>query len=301
MAGWMKREEGAIMKLVTVFMMGVFMAATAFGASEPNKPVQSADKQGRYGIPIKKWGIDKRHPDPVVRDAKLPNLIIIGDSTVHNMDKGKVGWGDHIAPFFDTDKINVINWALGGRTTRSFIEEGRWDAALAQTKKGDFILLQLGTNDSKVLSDRGTIKGVGEETQDVAQKDSNNVVTIHSYGWYLRRYAQDARAKGATIIFCTPVPRNSFDESGKMKGSLGDYSGWMKKVAEEEKVTVIDLNAIVIKHYNEMGREKVGAEIFAQGDGTHTSLEGAKANASYVVEGVKGLGKDCRLGEYLKR
>jgi lysophospholipase L1-like esterase len=292
------------MKLATMLMLGAFMAATSFGASEPNKPAAGVQKAaanaGRYGIPIRKWGIDKKHPDPIVRDAKLPSLIIIGDSTVHNMDTGKVGWGDHIAPFFDTDKINVVNWALGGRTTRSFIEEGRWDAALAQTKKGDFVLLQLGTNDSKVLSDRGTIKGIGDETQDVAQKDSNNVMTIHSYGWYLRRYADDAKAKGATMIFVTPIPHNSWGKDGKMAGSMGDYSGWMKKVAEEEKVMVVDLNAISIKHYNEMGKEKVAAEIFAEKDGTHTSLEGAKANAGYVVEGLKEL-KDCGLNGYLKK
>jgi len=250
-------------------------------------------------IPVRKWGIDKRHPDPVVRDPNLVSLIIIGDSTVKNMDKGKAGWGDHIASLFDTGRINIVNWALGGRSSRSFIEEGRWDAALAQTKKGDFILLQLGHNDSKVLGDRGTIKGIGDETQDVAQKDSNSVVTVHSYGWYLRQYVADARAKGATIIFCTPVPRNSFDDSGRMRGSLGDYSGWMKEIARQENVLLLDLNAIVIKHYNDIGREKVGAELFAQKDGTHTSLEGAEANASYVVEGLKGL-KDLELNKYLK-
>jgi lysophospholipase L1-like esterase len=292
------------MRLVTLFILGIIMSSAACGANEPNKPAAGVGKpaatQGRYGIPIKKWGVDKRHPDPIVRDPKLPSLIIIGDSTVHNMDTGKVGWGDHIAPFFDTDRINVVNWALGGRTTRSFIEEGRWDAALAQTKKGDFILLQLGTNDSKVLSDRGTIKGIGEETQDVAQKDTNDVVTIHSYGWYLRRYAEDAKAKGATLIFVTPIPHNSWGDDGRMHASMGDYSGWMRKVAEDEKLQVIDLNALCIRHYNEMGREKVTAEIFAQKDGTHPSLEGAKANAGYVVEGLKEL-KDCKLNDYLKK
>jgi lysophospholipase L1-like esterase len=288
------------MRYVIAFMLGVFMAATSFGA-EASKPASTEKAAaGRYGIPIKKWGIDKKHPDPIVRDANLPSLIIIGDSTVKNLDKGKVGWGDQVAPYFDTNRINVVNWALGGRTTRSFIEEGRWDAALAQTRKGDFMLLQLGTNDSKVLSDRGTIKGVGEETQDVAQKDSNNVVTIHSYGWYLRRFAQDAKAKGATMIFVTPIPHNSWGDDGKMRPSMADYSGWMRKVADDEKLQVIDLNAISIKHFNELGKELVTKDIFAEKDGTHPSLEGARACADYVVEGLKGL-KDCGLCKYLKK
>jgi rhamnogalacturonan acetylesterase len=216
------------------------------------------------------------------------------------MDKGKVGWGDYIAPFFDESRINIVNWALGGRSSRSFIEEGRWDAALAQMKAGDYVLLQLGHNDAKVLSDRGTIKGVGEETQDVAQKDSNEVVTVHTYGWYLRQYVKDVRAKKATLVFCTPVPRNSWDSSGKMRGSMGDYSALMKQVAEEEDVLLIDLNAIVIKHYDELGQEKVANELFGVGDGTHTSLEGAKANASYVVEGIKAI-KDLGLNKHLNK
>jgi rhamnogalacturonan acetylesterase len=297
------------MRTATALVLGLVMTTIAFGAGESDKTapaeksapaVKSDAKVDRSTMHVRKWGIDKKHPDPIVRDPKLPSVILIGDSTVKNMDKGKVGWGDHLAPFFDTDKINVVNWALGGRTTRSFIEEGRWDAALADTKPGDFILLQLGTNDSKVLSDRGVIKGIGDETQDVVQKDSNDVRTIHSYGWYLRLFAKEARARGATLIFVTPVPHNSWAEDGKMRASMKDYSDWMKQVAEAEKAPVIDLNALCIKHYNEMGKEKVTSEIFAEKDGTHSTLEGAKAHASYVVEGLKEL-KDCKLSDYLKK
>jgi len=279
----------------------MLMTAGLACASNQNQSASAFTPARSPDIRVRERKPDPKHPDPVVRDNSLPSLIIIGDSTVKNTgQKGAGGWGDYIAPFFDESRINVVNWALGGRSTRSFIEEGRWDAALAQMKAGDFVLLQLGHNDAKPLNDRGTIKGIGDETQDVAQKDTNDVVTVHTYGWYLRQYVKDVRAKKATLIFCTPVPRNSWDDAGKMRGSMGDYASMMKQVAQEQKVLLIDLNAIAIAHYNELGKEKVAQDFFGVGDSTHTSVEGAKANASYVVEGIGGI-KGLALAKYLKQ
>src|SRR5215470_13271163 len=104
-----------------------------------------------------------------------PTLYIIGDSTVKNGDgtgKDKLwGWGSYLAEYFDTDRIHVENHAIGGRSSRTFITEGRWDRILAVAKPGDFVLVQMGHNDGGPLDDaaraRGSIRGTGEETKEI--------------------------------------------------------------------------------------------------------------------------------------
>src|SRR5690242_20304706 len=108
-------------------------------------------------------------------DDGRPTLYIIGDSTVKNGkgkgDGGLWGWGNFLAEGFDTSKIAVRNFALGGRSSRTFITEGHWDDVLSQLKKGDYVIMQFGHNDGGPLDDtaraRGTIKGTGEETRDI--------------------------------------------------------------------------------------------------------------------------------------
>ncbi len=105
----------------------------------------------------------------------MPTLFIIGDSTVRNGQgdgkNGQWGWGDLIGVYFDSSKINVVNCALGGRSSRTFITEGHWDKVLAQLKPGDFVMMQFGHNDGGALNDdsraRGSIKGTGDESQEI--------------------------------------------------------------------------------------------------------------------------------------
>src|SRR6218665_3021381 len=95
-----------------------------------------------------------------------PTLYIIGDSTVKNGDgsgkNGQMGWGTLIDAYFDTNKISIRNHAIGGRSSRTFITEGRWDKILATLQKGDYVIMQFGHNDASPLDDtaraRGTIK-----------------------------------------------------------------------------------------------------------------------------------------------
>ena len=114
-----------------------------------------------------------------------PVLYIIGDSTVRNGDgtgkNGQWGWGNFIADYFETTKISVQNLAIGGRSSRTFITEGRWDKILAVLKKGDYVLIQFGHNDSGPLDDtaraRGTINGIGNESREtynpISKKQGN--------------------------------------------------------------------------------------------------------------------------------
>src|SRR5882724_11029461 len=228
-----------------------------------------------------------------------PALFLVGDSIMRTGngtgENGQWGWGSEIIPFFDPAKIHVYNEAHGGRSSRSYIEEGLWDKILDRLQPGDFILLQFGHNDSsnsQNYPDRTTITGMGDEIMHIGVGVSNKVV--HTYGWYLREYVRDAKAKGATIIICSPVPRNVFIK-GKIKRGFDGYAQWAADAAKASSALFIDLNTIAANHYDALGQEKT-ANLFS--DYQHTKKAGARLNAESVVEGLKQL-KDCPLANDL--
>jgi lysophospholipase L1-like esterase len=233
-----------------------------------------------------------------------PVLYIIGDSTVKNGD-GKnnnllQGWGSFVDAYFDTTKISIRNHAIGGRSSRTFITEGRWDKILATLKKGDYVLIQFGHNDSGPLDDtaraRGTIKGTGEDSIVTFNPIRKRAETVHSYGWYMRKYVQEAKAKGATPIICSPIPRNDW-KNGKVDRSNESYTLWSRQVAEANNAYFIDLhNRIADEYDNILGEEKVRA--FFPKEHTHTNKAGAELNARIVVKGIQELEK-CKLKKFL--
>lgn len=233
-----------------------------------------------------------------------PVLYIIGDSTVKNGDgTGKSqqwGWGSVIEPYFDTSKISIRNHAIGGRSSRTFITEGRWDRILAVLQKGDYVIMQFGHNDGGPLDDtsraRGSIRGIGEESREIYNPITKKQEVVHSYGWYMRRYIRETKAKGAIPIVCSPIPRNEWKE-GKVVRSSDSYSKWAREVAEQEGAFFIDLNDRVANAYEKMGAEQV--KPFFPIDHTHTSLDGARLNAATVVEGIREL-KPGKLKNYLR-
>jgi lysophospholipase L1-like esterase len=230
-----------------------------------------------------------------------PTLFLIGDSTVKNGRGdgagGLWGWGDVLAPRFDAAKIRVENRALGGRSSRTFLTEGLWEKVLASMKPGDFVLMQFGHNDGGELFNgtrpRASLKGNGDDTKEGVVEQTGKTETVHSYGWYLRRYIADAKAKGATPIVLSQIPRNMWRD-GKVNRASNDYGKWAAEAAKQGSALFIDLNEIVAKCYEELGAEKVGAELFTAADHTHTTRAGAMLNAACVVEGIRSL-KDCPL------
>ena len=233
-----------------------------------------------------------------------PVFYIVGDSTVKNGDgtgKGSLwGWGDFIAPYFDTTKIRIENDALGGRSSRTFITEGRWEKVLSKLKKGDYVIMQFGHNDSGPLDDtaraRGTIKGIGEESKEVYNPIMKKQEVVYTYGHYMRQYIRDAKAKGAIAIVCSPIPRNDWKD-GKVTRSAESYAGWAKQVAEQEGAYFIDLNNLVATKYETLGADAV--KPFFPGDHTHTNIDGAKLNAQIVAEQLKEI-KPEGLKKYMK-
>jgi rhamnogalacturonan acetylesterase len=238
-----------------------------------------------------------------------PTLYIIGDSTVRNNNRPQCGWGEMINDFFDTTQISISNQAMAGRSTRTFVKEKRWEKVLSTLKPGDFVIMQFGHNegskpDTSRGGYRGVLRGTGDETVDLLWKDST-IETVHTYGWYLKKFVSDTKAKGATAIICSMIPRNQWDNkikgdstSGKIvRRANNDFGKWAKEVAVSEGVFFIDLNAISADKYDVMGPDEV-KKLF-QGDHTHTNVDGARMNAASVAEGVRLL-KKLQLNNYLK-
>jgi lysophospholipase L1-like esterase len=234
---------------------------------------------------------------PTPANPHLPTLFLVGDSTVRNGHgdgaHGQWGWGEPLVEFFDTTKINVVNRAIGGRSSRTYITEGHWDDTLALIKPGDIVLFQFGHNDSGPLDDparaRGTIPGVGEETREIENPILKHRETVHTYGWYMGKYVTDTLAKGAIPILCSPIPRKIWKE-GKIVRNADNYGGWARQVALNKHVAFIDLNASIAQHYDALGEQKV-EPLFADPH-THTSRAGAELNAQCVVAGLKALTRD---------
>jgi lysophospholipase L1-like esterase len=240
---------------------------------------------------------------PTPANPRLPTLFLIGDSTVRNGRgdgaNGQWGWGDYLAPYFDPARIAVVNRAVGGLSSRTYLTLGHWERVLAMLKPGDFVMMQFGHNDNGPLNDtaraRGTIKGVGEESEEIDNLLTKQHETVHTYGWYLRKFIADTRAKGATPIVCSLVPRKTWKD-GMIVRSKDNYAGWAEQVARAEGVAFVDLNEIIARRYDQLGPEKV--EPLFGDPHTHTSRAGAELNAACVVAGLKGLAADP-LASYL--
>jgi lysophospholipase L1-like esterase len=229
----------------------------------------------------------------------LPTIFIVGDSTARN--QADLGWGDHFAHYFDTSRVNIANRARAGRSSRTFINEGSWDKVLAELKPGDFVLLQMGHNDGGDLGGakpRGSLKGLGNETQDVPQLDGHTE-TVHTYGWYMRKYIADTRTKGATPILLSLTIRNIWkpDSNGtpRIERDMG-YDAQIKQLASDEHLAFIDMATVEADRLEALGPEKTAA-LFPI-DHTHTSSEGAERNAESVVIALRNVSSP--LAVYLK-
>lgn len=235
-------------------------------------------------------------------NRSFPILFIVGDSTVHNPSRGERGWGDLLGKYFDNQKIRVENHALGGRSSRTFITQGWWDKVLTNSKPGDFVLIQMGHNDGGPLDDtnraRGSIRGLGDDTRNIFNPITQKPETVHTYGWYLRKYIDDSRAKGLMPILCTPIPHCPTQEVHAGDVEKSDFVRLSTAVAENEKVPFINLNQIVMRHYAGMPPKEIKEKYFTPADNTHTSLVGAELNAQSVIEGLRLL-KSSPLNNYL--
>lgn len=197
-------------------------------------------------------------------------IVLVGDSTVQDSS----GWGLGFREFIDTNKVELINTARGGRSSMSFMKEGRWTNALAL--KADYYLIQFGHNNEPGKPGRST---------DMATFVAN-----------MNQYVDDTRAIGSKPILVTPLTRRQWDKEnpGKIKSSLAPYSEEVRKIAAEKNVPLVDLQARSIELCESLGSEKClefspikivnGTNVF---DGTHLKPNGSVMFARLVVDELR--------------
>lgn len=235
-------------------------------------------------------------------------VYLIGDSTMadysDNYDEGKdymktrypiTGWGQVFQPFMSSDSLHKVRGiikadsvvvddrARGGRSTRTFFQEGRWRSVYEDLEAGDVVLMQFGHNDA-------------------SESKTERYVDVEGYKEFLRLFVTQARHKGAYPVILTPVARNYPWEDGQLQNVHGEYDQAAKDVAKELEVLFIDLNKRSMDHFSEMGKEYVTNNYFmnfpagiyeaypeGQSDNTHFQPEGATAVARLVFEGMQQL------------
>ena len=259
----------------------------------------------------------------ITRTDGKPVVFITGDSTVKNKDKDEDdmwGWGSVANTVFDEIKIDIVNAAMAGRSCRSYLNEGRWEKVYNSLKPGDFVLIQFGHNDISPIDKpkyRGAIATADDTChvyrmqaakedltkQNVIDKKlkSNTQVgsyeVVFSFGWYLKKFIQDVREKGATPILVSLTPRNEWPE-GKMERRNDSYGVWYRQVVKDTGVEFVDLHNLAADFYDKKCGSKEKAKKFFKKDHTHTSLLGAKTNAKCVAQGLKA--NNSPLAKYLK-
>jgi lysophospholipase L1-like esterase len=221
-------------------------------------------------------------------------IYLAGDSTMAQKlpeKRPETGWGEALQKFFNEEKVRIENHAQNGRSTRTFITEGRWQAIIAKLKKGDYVFIQFGHNDeSKEKVDRYT--------------------PPEDYRRNLIKFITEVRAKQAIPILLTPVMRRRFDKDGNFLDSHGEYPDIVRAVAAENKVALIDMHRLsekVIKQSGVEGSRKLFLQLapgenpnYPKGieDNTHFRPLGADAMARLVVAAIRA--QKLGLAKYLK-
>lgn len=202
-------------------------------------------------------------------DPAPVKIAVIGDSTVceYPEDSPSRGWGHYIGEYFK-DNVKIVNLAAGGRSTKTFIKEGRWTKTLAE--KPQFILIQFGHNDSH------------------AKEKPEATDSATDYREYLRQYVNEARGIGAVPVFVTPMLRRNYKADGSFDDILEPYAEAMKAVAAELKVPVVDLHTVSRELYLKLGPEKARELENKPGDSTHFGEKGARAMAELVMSKLPG-------------
>lgn len=221
-------------------------------------------------------------------------IFIAGDSTAAPKipeKRPETGWGEMLGKFFKDGKVKIENRAMNGRSTKTFISENRWQTIIDELKKGDYVFVQFGHNDS-------------------AKEKGERYTPPEDYRKNLIRFVKETRAKKANIVLLTPVMRRRFDKDGKFYDTHGKYPDIVRAVAKEYKVSLIDMHRKSEKLLVALGAEE-SKKLFlilkekespnypkGLDDNTHFKPEGAEAMAKLAVEGIR----ETKIGlrKYLK-
>jgi lysophospholipase L1-like esterase len=232
----------------------------------------------------------------IVLAQKSPiTVYLAGDSTMaQKVDnrRPETGWGEKLQLHFDEDKVKIDNRAQNGRSTRTFISEGRWQAIIDNLKKGDYVFIEFGHNDeSKEKTDRYTPPGDFKKN--------------------LEKFVAEVQAKKATPVLLTPVMRRKFNKEGNFVDTHGEYPDLTRKVAKDLKVPLIDLHRASEKVLKDLGVENSRLLFlhlnpnenanYPNGieDNTHFSPNGAEEMTRLAIEAIKN--QKIGLRKYLKK
>lgn len=238
----------------------------------------------------------------------ITHIYLIGDSTMAdytgNYEPGKdymkvrypiTGWGQVFQPMFvkdslssfkpgiTTDSVAIIDRAYGGRSTRTFFQEGRWRSVYEHLEPNDYVIMQFGHNDG-------------------SEKHTERYVNIEGYKEFLRLFVTQTRQKGGNPVILTPVARNYPWKEGKLENIHGDYWQAPIDIAKEMSVPYIDLNKLSMDYFTKKGQDFTSSHYFmnlpagmyeaypnGQKDNTHFQPEGAKAVAAIVYKEFKNI------------
>ena len=216
---------------------------------------------------------------------KQVTIYMAGDSTMSfkpNAEHPERGWGMLLPAFFDK-KVIIANHAMNGRSTKTFLSEGRWQAIMDKVGRGDYVVIQFGHNDSS--KDKGARYTPPEQ-----------------YKANLVRFVKETQAKEAMPILCTPIMRRRFDKNGNFYDTHGGYPEIVRQVADSLDVPLVDMHRksekLIVEHGEEGSKKlflhiKPGEyEVLPDGleDNTHFSEYGARLMAELFVEGIEELG-----------
>jgi lysophospholipase L1-like esterase len=228
--------------------------------------------------------------------AQKTTIYTIGDSTMADKIKPnenpEKGWCQVLPSFFDLNQVTINNRAVNGRSTKSFINEKRWESVYQLLKPGDYVFIQFGHNDEKLA-------------------DSTRYTNPHTaYRHNLIRFVIETREKGAIPILFSSIARRNFNEQGVLIGTHGDYPLETRLVAQEYQVPFIDL-----EYFSELQEQSFGVEkskelhlYFKMGehpyypegksDDTHLSLKGATEIAKIAVQELRKM--DLGINKFIK-
>jgi len=214
--------------------------------------------------------------------AGTPTIYLASDSTVQTYGAAQApqqGWGQRIAEFFTAD-VKFVNKAIGGRSSKSFIDEGRLDEIVGLLAPGDYLFAQWGIND-RYRSD-----------------PTRFTDPASTFRQYLNQYIDAAHSKNAIPVLVTPTPRLDFSD-GEFHNDFVDYCAAIKQVGADTGTRVIDLQTKALAYYNSIGFDAVVADVsLPPMDVLHFQANGAFQMARLVAEGVKE--SDLPIAKFVK-
>lgn len=231
---------------------------------------------------------------PVAREAGKPVVWLTGDSTVKNADNdknGMWGWGALAAEFANSRQYTLYNAAMAGRSTRTYIREGRWEKVYNALQPGDVVLIEFGHNDICPITDakeRGVIAATNDTCHVYRMEKDGRYEVVYSFGWYLRKMIDDAREKGAWPVLVSLTTRNEWP-GGKVERRNDSYGKWYGEVVAATGVDFIDAHNLIADYLDKHYKGKKQAEEYFNHDHTHTSYKGARNNARIIMTALNKL------------